>query len=212
MADLWLPHKVRDDKHPIRRLTYSDTGEPKAVLHTTESKGKPSYNGWLVTPHGSIEPLPRRGVRIFQHIPLNLASFSLVNAPSGPQTNRDNCTQWELIGTCDPKRKKDGLYYWPEADDAVLLALWRYLVQPLRELRGVHRRPIPGLTRWQSYPGSYGVRKPAGKTNEVRLTAAQWDQGSGWCGHQHVPENWHGDPGRFPWSRMAAVAHAAGLV
>jgi len=31
----------------------------------------------------------------------------------------------------------------------------------------------------------------------VRLTNAQWNTFTGWCGHQHVPENTHWDPGRI---------------
>jgi hypothetical protein len=38
------------------------------------------------------------------------------------------------------------------------------------------------------------------------MTFAQWRSFYGWCGHQHVPENVHGDPGSLPWAAIATMA------
>jgi hypothetical protein len=38
------------------------------------------------------------------------------------------------------------------------------------------------------------------------MSAAKWTSFTGHCGHQHVPENLHGDPGAFP---MVAILTAA---
>ncbi|MBQ1164434.1 collagen-like protein, partial [Streptomyces sp. A73] len=40
----------------------------------------------------------------------------------------------------------------------------------------------------------------------VRMSYSKWNNYRGHCGHQHVPENAHGDPGAFP---MAAILNAA---
>lgn len=36
----------------------------------------------------------------------------------------------------------------------------------------------------------------------VRLTDERWRRYSGWCGHQHVPHNAHGDPGAIDVTRL----------
>ncbi|MGP3971520.1 hypothetical protein [Streptomyces sp. 6N223] len=54
---------------------------------------------------------------------------------------------------------------------------------------------------WKPYPASYGP-------NGVRLTGAQWLAYYGWLGHQHVPENDHGDPGDIDFARV--LEHAKG--
>jgi hypothetical protein len=38
------------------------------------------------------------------------------------------------------------------------------------------------------------------------MTPAQWTSFRGVCGHSHVPENDHGDPGDFPISTVLAMA------
>ncbi|HEY6222818.1 MAG TPA: hypothetical protein VIW26_03470, partial [Gemmatimonadales bacterium] len=42
--------------------------------------------------------------------------------------------------------------------------------------------------------------------NGVRFTAAAWLAFDGWCGHQHVPNNDHGDPGAIDIARLLAIA------
>jgi hypothetical protein len=190
MSDgLWLPTAERDPHG--RALSYTDTGEPKGCLHTTETSAWPTYRGWTVHPHLTVKPIPHKGIEVRQHVPLDRASFSLRNLDGGAQTNRDRVVQVELIGTCDPARAGE-LYYWHDADDVVLRALFSQVIAPLADLFGI---PV----RWpadRAYPASYGTR------NDVRLTGPAFDAYSGWLGHEHVPENLHGDPGDFPWSRM----------
>jgi hypothetical protein len=52
----------------------------------------------------------------------------------------------------------------------------------------------PGIT-----PASYGA-------SPARMSFAQWQNFTGWCGHQHVPENDHGDPGSMDFARVIALA------
>lgn len=57
--------------------------------------------------------------------------------------------------------------------------------------------PIPLLApaSWPVYPAS------AGKS-AARMTPSQWLAFEGICGHLHVPNNLHGDPGDFPIQRL----------
>lgn len=209
MSLLWLPAATRDEHPGIRKLAFTDTGEPKGVLHTTESTGWPSYSGWKIPPQLTVRASGNRdGVTVRQHIPLDRAGFALRNLPGGVQTNTDRAYQVELVGTCERGGAvhKAGGFFWPEAPDAVLLDLFDKVIQPMSAGLGI---PLRALT-FQAYPASYGDPKPDGRSNVVRLSGPEWDAYSGWCGHQHVPENIHGDPGDFPWDRMMRVAEAAG--
>jgi len=187
---LWLPAAERDPRG--RSLAFTETTDPKGCLHTTEGAGWPSYNGWKVHPHLTVMPITGWGVRVKQHIPFNRAGFALRNLPGGVQTNTDYVFQIELIGTCYSGGPG---YRWYAADDAVLLDLGRKVVLPMSKSLGI---PLKAL-RFQAYDASYGAR---GVTNTVRLSGTAFDNYSGWLGHQHVPENVHGDPGSFPWDRM----------
>lgn len=190
----WLPDLERDAHG--RDLEWSSTKHPKGVIHTTESSGWPSYDGWTIHPHATVKPIPGKGVEGRQHVPFSRASFSLRNEPGGVQTNTDYAFQFELIGTSE---KGGPGYYWPGADDVVLLDLYRKVIAPLSAARSIPLKARP----FQAYPASYG---PASGTNNVRMPGATWDAYAGWCGHQHVPENVHGDPGAFPWDRMIQLA------
>ena len=130
------------------------------------------------------------------------SSRALVNAPGGVETNRANVVQVELIGTCDAKYRvsrkewgKAGVDYlfWPDAPEWALDALAHFIADMNRR----HGIPIQGPATWLNYgpdprapgrnPASYG-QSPA------RFSFATWRSFYGWCGHQHVPENTHGDP------------------
>lgn len=143
-------------------------------------------------PHATVMPTAGKGVVIRQHLPFSQASFSLAHNRAQP-TNGDYTFQFELIGTCD--KTGPGLY-WPGADDAVLLDLYRKVIQPLSDAFIIPLR----TPKWLAYPASYGT------DNGVRLSDSTFDTWSGWLGHQHVPQNVHGDPGAFPWARMMTLA------
>lgn len=188
---LWLPGATRD-VHSGAVNPWSSTSQPKGVLHTTEGSSWPSYSGWTIAPHATVMPLAGSGVLVRQHIPFSSASFALENHAGGVQTNRAYAFQFELIGTC---AKGGPGYFWPGADDAVLLSLYRKVIKPLSDAYKIPLHAPP----FKAYPSSYG---PA---NGVRLSGGAWTNFSGWLGHQHAPENVHGDPGAFPWARLVAV-------
>jgi hypothetical protein len=188
---LWLPDATRDP-HP-RSFPWAETTDPKGCLHSTEGSSWPTYAGWTIMPHATVMPHPGKGVEVRQHLPFSQASFALRHTRSQP-TNGDYVFQFELIGTCDPHGPR-GAYFWPNADDAVLRDLWHKVIRPLDDAYVIpFRAPV-----WDAYPG---------ETNRHRMTDAEFDTYSGWHGHEHVPQNTHGDPGDFPWKRLAAIAAA----
>lgn len=187
---LWLPAAERNEHD--RSNPWTEKTDPKGCLHTTEGSDWPTYSSWTIMPHATVKPSPGKGVTVRQHLPFDQGSFALRNLAGGVQTNRDYVFQFELIGTCDTKGPG---YYWPNADAAVLADLFRKVIEPLSVAFGIPLRARP----FRSYPASYG-------NSPVRMSGASFDTWSGWLGHQHVPENVHGDPGAFPWDRMIAAS------
>lgn len=178
-----------------------------AVLHTTESADWPSYDGGSKAPHYTAKfDIANRKAAWRGHFPDEKSSRALVNLSGGVETNTLNAVQVELIGTCDPRHReswgslKAGVdyIYWPEAPYWALRAVADFLAdQHVRH--GLQLRSLV----FQAYPASYG---PLGGTNKVRLTGAQWRAFAGVCGHQHVPENVHGDPGDINIATILKIA------
>jgi hypothetical protein len=169
----------------------------KWVLHTTEGAGWPGYAGGSIAPNETIMPLPGKGIEVRQHLPQERSARALRNADGGVETNRQGATQTELIGTCDPSMR--GMYFWPEADDVVLAAL------------AAHKRPILArlgvplvAARFLPYPRS------GWSAGTERMSGPEWVRFAGICGHQHVPENTHGDPGAFPAARLVELLRQGG--
>lgn len=170
------------------------------VLHTTEGTSLPSYGGGASAPN--ITALPDFGakkLRWYQHFRIDTSSRALVNLRGGPETNTLNVVQVELVGTCDPSthRRWGGRQhiYWPEAPDWALRDLGEFIGWLHRE----HRVRLQAPSRWLPYPQSYG-------TTSARMSASDWRGFYGVCGHQHVVENDHGDPGNLPIERVLAYA------
>jgi hypothetical protein len=182
VAETWLPSLSKHDKG--QRMTYTDYGEPKGVLHTTETSGYPSYNGYTQNPHMDIKATSN-GIEGRQFIPLEYGSFALKHTRP-QQTNRDNVVQIELIGTCC----NGPGYAWTAASDRVLADLFKKVIEPISLSRGIKMQHLPFAPRDRA----------------TRLTDYQFDNYSGWMGHEHVPQNDHIDPGNFPWDRMMTAA------
>lgn len=170
------------------------------VMHSTEGMGWPAYQGGAVAPQLTYHP----GVRGWrQHFPLNRSARALIDANGGVATNRGNAIQVELVGTCDPafyakwKKNYPDLVLWSDPPDWALddiAAFIRWCDAEMPKFNPQQRVP----RGWVSYPDSYGLHA------KQRLTNAEWDSFYGVLGHQHVPENDHGDPGAFPIERLLA--------
>lgn len=194
------------------------------VAHTTEGRTVPSYadaSGRRGANAPTVTGLPdcaARKLRWYQHYDVDESARALANKLGGVSTNTANVFQIELVGTCDPKardawvraghRQNVDFIFWPEAPDWALAEV-AWLVRWLHDQHGV---PLTCVRDWLAYgvdarrpgvvPASYGA-------NPARMSHDQWRAFKGWCGHQHVPENDHGDPGAMDFARVIALAKGA---
>ncbi|WP_406122890.1 hypothetical protein OHQ89_12225 [Streptomyces canus] len=170
--------------------------------HSTEGTSLPSYDGGSMAPNLTAKPdFAAKRLVWYQHFDVDVSSRALRNLAGGVETNTLNTCQVEIVGTCDPathtKWAQAGIQhlYMPELPDWAI----RDLATFAKWANEQHRVPLSSGLTFKPYPSSYGA-------NGVRMTGSQWTNFNGHCGHQHVPENDHGDPGAFP---MAAILAAA---
>jgi hypothetical protein len=187
------------------------------VVHTTEGRTLPSYNGGALAPTVTGVPdISAKRIRWYQHYDVDESARALANKLGGVETNTANAFQIELVGTCDAKKstvwdgKRAGVdyIYWPGADDWALAEV-AWLV---RWLHDYHDVPMTCVKDWLAYgkdarrpgitPASYGA-------SPARMSMSAWRVFTGWCGHQHVPENDHGDPGSMDFARVIQLAKGA---
>ncbi|QDP44231.1 endolysin [Streptomyces phage Celia] len=172
------------------------------VIHTTEGTSLPSYGGGGSAPTMTLVPdFKAKKLKAYQHFPIDKSGRALVNRSGGVETNTLNVFQVELVGTCDPSTSKKwggkntSHIFWPEAPDWAL----REVAKLFAWLEANHGIPLSCGVSFKAYPSSYG-------SNGVRMSNAKWNGYKGWCGHQHVPENDHGDPGNFPIAKVLEYA------
>lgn len=173
------------------------------VWHSTEGTSLPSYSGGAEAPNFTAKPdFAKKKLVWYQHFDFDVSARALVNKSGGVETNTANAVQVEIVGTCDPTTHKK----WGGTQHLYMSDLPDWVIRDLaafakwaNQHHGVKLQS--GLT-FKAYPSSYG-------SNGVRLSGSQWGKFYGHCGHQHVPENDHGDPGNFPISQILAVAKGA---
>jgi hypothetical protein len=168
--------------------------------NTTEGTSLPSYSGGSSAPNFTAVPdFANKRIRWYQHFDFDTSARALMNKSGGVETNTANAVQVELVGTCDPSaHKKWGStkhLYTPELPDWVI----RDLAAFAKWANKNHGVKLESGVTFKSYPASYGK-------SSVRLTNAQWGRFYGHLGHQHVPENDHGDPGAFPIKKILDAA------
>ncbi|MEU6543867.1 hypothetical protein [Streptomyces sp. NPDC046859] len=196
------------------RYSGSDMEVNCGVVHTTEGMTLPSYNGGAMAPTVTGVPdIKGKRIRWYQHYDVDESARALANKLGGVETNTANTFQIELVGTCDDSKKttwsgkKAGIDYlhWPTAPDWALAEV-AWLV---RWLHDYHAVPLTCVSDWLAYgkdsrrpgvaPASYGA-------SPARMSMSTWRSFKGWCGHQHVPENDHGDPGSMDFARVIQLA------
>jgi hypothetical protein len=145
----------------------------KITHHTTEGTTAAGaiaayrrHGGW---PHFTAEWTGGR-LRVFQHLPLEVAARALVNPPDQWETNRARTIQIEHVGFARATGR------WSVARYAAIGRLCRWI----EERTGCPRRTVRGV----SFPRP---RRLSGRSFQVR---------AGHHGHVHVPGNDHTDPGR----------------
>jgi len=198
-------------KYPGASTTYwwqstwgGDSMESNVIVwHTTEGTSLPSYDGGSMAPNFTAKPdFAAKRLVWFQHFDFDTSSRALVNLAGGVETNTLNVCQVEIVGTCDPTTHEKWAnagyahLYSPELPDWAI----RDLAAFARWAHDNHNVPLTSNVTFKAYPGSYGT------SNGVRMSAAKWTNFTGHCGHMHVPENLHGDPGLLP---MTAILTAA---
>jgi len=182
MSLVWLPGARRE---PAKDAGPFVEGYPfRLVLHTTEGNRlvfpRP-YN-----PHLWLDPQTRE---VVQSIPFDRAATTAENDPGGVETNRACAIQVEIVG------RADGVHVWP-AD------WWAWIGETLRpvvEAFGITDEQPPIVVspagradRWfDARDGTIAVEDAP-----QRMSHDLWRKFTGVCGHQHVPENNHYDPGR----------------
>jgi hypothetical protein len=174
------------------------------VWHTTEGTSLPDYGGGTSAPNFTAKPdFAAKRLVWYQHFDFDTSARALVNAAGGVETNTLNVCQVEIVGTCDPAtHKKWGStphLYTPELPDWAI----RDLAAFAKWAHDNHGVPLTSAVTFKAYPGSYGT------DNGVRMSASKWNSYTGHCGHQHVPENLHGDPGLLPMAAILARAKGA---
>lgn len=102
---------------------------------------------------------------------------SLRNRSGGVETNnRPGIWQLEVVGRAEHIPTYDDVWHEQLAD-------WiRWLCETLDV-------PLVAPYPFKPYPESYGL------DNGLRISNAEWATVEGIIGHQHIPENTHGDPG-----------------
>lgn len=171
--------------------TYSSPVD-KFLIHTTEGtsiagaiSAYRANNSW---PHATIDCRIGRTYRICGHLDLDVPARSLRNQAGGVQTNRDGVLQVEVVGSASRPSEIDWAWFG------------KNVLGPWCRLKGV---PLTSTVPWVPYPASYGEKAAQ------RLTAPGWTAYRGVLGHQHCPENSHGDPGAIPIVTTLAAAGSA---
>ncbi|MEU3161961.1 hypothetical protein ACPCAJ_20990 [Streptomyces griseoincarnatus] len=172
------------------------------VWHTTEGTSVPTYGGGASASNFTAMPdFTAKRLVWYQHFDFDVSSRALVNRSGGVETNTLNVVQVEIVGTCDPathaKWQKAGRQhlYTPELPDWAIRDLAAF-AKWAHEHHGV---PLTSGVTFKAYPSSYG-------SSSVRMSYTAWNGYRGHCGHQHVPENDHGDPGLLPMAAILARA------
>jgi hypothetical protein len=161
----WMTGVVHD---PVSSIGAWTVGKPAGLLHTTEGLDFPTMDRVLKSAGACPHFLVSRDGRIKQYRPWGNAATALENHPGGVETNRKRVVQIEV---CAFAKDPD----WPTAQ--------RNGVAKIMAWANGHGVPLTSSLR---FTDATGVR---------RLSGQAWIDYSGWCGHQHAPENSHWDPG-----------------
>lgn len=181
------------------------------VWHSTEGLSWPGYSGGATAPNLTVFlSIKERKLYARQHFAGDISSRALENRAGGVQTNTLNCFQVEVIGTCDSRYKTSWGSLKAGVDYFYLPDLPQWATDLLAEIPAWLHETFPnfpikdGAPRgWVQYPGSYGLNA------KQRITFSEWPNTYGMIGHEHVPENVHGDPGDL--DIKAIVASATGV-
>jgi hypothetical protein len=174
--ETWYPHATRKT---VFHGAGSYVGGPwRGVLHTTEGGtaggAMGAYQKTNNGPHFTVS-YETGSFQCWQHLPIDQAATALVHVSGTVDTNRLSAVQIEIVGFARAA---------PTFPEGLLDGL-RALMTWIEVQTGIH----PTSPSFVPYPASGGL------VNGIRMSADQWRTFNGWCGHEHVPGNDHGDPG-----------------
>jgi hypothetical protein len=157
--------------HPdARRVVYSDIGQFLDVPRRIVWHTTEGYGLPVYAnshPHFTLNP---KTGDLWQHSPIDRGVKTLKNLSGGVETNRAGAIQVELIGFARDTPS------WPDS----------------------YYDEIADLARWIERNGNVSrTCQVEFSTSRSTMTNAQWMAYRGHCGHQHVPEQNHWDPGAF---------------
>lgn len=163
----------------------------RLVLHTTETEGLPGYAAGLTAPHITYDPRRREWT---QHTEFDRAARALRNMTGGVETNRARALQVEII--CYSAKHI--------ADDQPLERTW------VGDLDDLAYADLNEFIRWAGvefgvqriWPGRQAFNYDQANEPGFRFNGTDWYGFGGVCGHQHVTENTHWDPGAIDWSKL----------
>jgi hypothetical protein len=184
MNDMWLPEGkhwglVISHKPQENAGSFAQGSGNRMVWHTTEGYGIDTMwtvlNNKRAAPHFLIDPSAGDS-RVIQMIPLNLAGRALMNdSGDAHQTNRagDHTVQVEIVDKAINAPNWNEYFY---RDLAALAVLVEHRVHIKRHAKA--------------------FMKPE------RMSDTEFEQFEGHCGHVHVPDNDHWDPGKLSWPKL----------
>lgn len=188
MSENWYPLAKQDQMKDAGGFV--DGYQWKGVLHTTEGD---SYAGaraaYLkgVAPHFTVS-FEGGKFQVWQHIPLSKAARALAHPAGTPETNRGRCIQIEIVARAATANTLDRQY---------LNGIGR-LMRWIESNTGISRSALDFRSDKE------GIVL-ARDTSPIRLSAQNWVNFNGWCGHQHVPFNDHWDPGDIDINYLMSV-------
>lgn len=165
------------------------SGPFRGVLHTTQSKNyNPStkeYYGHSNPPHFTLVWRRTKAV-MYQHYSIKVAARALENRldPENLQTNRYSAIQIEIA--------------W-RAEEITQLP------DPMVEMLGKWMRWVEQQTGIRKVNPPFLKNDAYGAGSKSRMSTDEWRNFNGWCGHQHVPENAHWDPGPIDIARLYSI-------
>lgn len=197
MRALYYPNADRDrQRFPSVEANRPEMNPNVLLLHTTEGNGWPGYQNGGSAPHFTYRAATREWR---QHFPVNRAAMALADAPGGVATNRLNVVQVEISDTTSG---------WASAENP---GRPYTIARKSSELSDDNLRDLAELYAWLNR--EWGVplsMTPRGFVpwNAKRPTMSndEWNAFRGLCGHQHVPENDHTDPGAINAGRILDIA------
>lgn len=174
----------------------------RIVIHTTETNRLPGYSNGASAPHftigvgdpGSLTAEPPGKVRVWQHISLDRTAMALRHPSGTPETNHMGrfCVQIEVV-----------TYIGDQPQHGIVGNKGKFPAPLTKALAGLVREIVATIKQNGSsvdvskFPAKWSSSGSAGASAPQRMSASEWASFNGICGHEHVPDNTHWDPGAF---------------